>query len=212
MMISNAQSLKDTLAKLPGVQSVDDIKIKNKTIEYISFNNESFGRLMFQRLKVTDSTALFDFYFQGLSEKSRNLFPPYPLFSPPPNSVEELYSRIAGWGKDADWTFLNLTKDERIIGVCLLKRYQPEHPVSGLAVREEFQEMGLGFILQTIINGQARLLNLKRLYATVAPDNVASLQVHKKCGFEETGRLVPRYRYKDGIQVVDGYDVELVRA
>lgn len=207
---SNAKNIKQVLKKLPGVESVKEIKIKDKIIEYISFENKSMGRLMVHRLNVEDSAALFDFYFRGLSEESRNFFPPYPLFSPPLNSVEELSSRIMDWEKEDDWTVLKLSNDEQIIGVCLLKRYKTERPTSGLAVREEFQKMGLGFLLQTIVNEQARLLSLNKLYATMAQDNIASLQVHKKCGFKQTGRLVPHFGYKNGTKVVDRHDIEMV--
>jgi RimJ/RimL family protein N-acetyltransferase len=160
---------------------------------------------------MEDSAALFDFYFRGLSEESRDFFPPYPLFSPPLSSVEELVTRIRDWQKEDDWTVLKLVKDEQIIGMGLLKRYQTERPVSGLAVREEFQKVGLGLLLQTIINEQARLLGLRKLYATLAQENIASLRVHEKCGFKQTGKLVPHFGYKDGSKVVDRQDIEMVR-
>ena len=114
------------------------------------------------------------------------------------------------WEKEDDWTFLKLVKDEQIIGVCLLKRYKTERPTNGLAVRDEFQNMGLGFLLQTIVNEQARLLKLKKIYATTTQDNIASLRVHKKCGFKQTGRLVPHFGYKNGTKVIDRYDIEMV--
>jgi len=196
--------------KLPGVESVDEIKIKDRIIDYISVRNESIGRLIVYRLTVEDSSALFDFYFHGLSEKSRNFFNPYPLFSPPLNSAEELANRIRDWEKENDWTVWKLVKDEQIIGMCLLKRYKTERPTSGLAVREKFQKFGLGSLLQTIVNEQARLINLEILYITLAQDNIASLQVHKKCGFQETGRLVPHLAYKKGTKIVDRHDIEMV--
>ncbi len=99
---NNAKNIKHVLEKLPGVESVSEIKIKDRMIEYISFENESIGRLTVHRLNVEDSSALFDFYFHGLSEESRNFFPPYPLFSPPINSIEELASRIKDWEKEDD--------------------------------------------------------------------------------------------------------------
>jgi len=205
-----AENMKYVLEELPGIKSVNEIKISNGMIERISVENKSLGTLIIRRLKADDSSALFNFYFHGLSEKSRNLFPPYPLFSPPVNSAEELASRIADWEKEDDWIVLNLIMGEQIIGVCLLKRYKTERPVSGLAVREEYQKAGLGTLLQAVINEQARLLNLKILYATVAPDNIASLRVHRKCGFKETGKLVPHYGYKNGIKEVDRHDIEMV--
>ena len=207
---TDAESIRNVLEKLPGVESVNTIRIKDKIIEHISLENKSIGRLMVQRLNVEDSSALFDFYFNGLSEQSRNFFSPYPLFSPPLNSVAELSVRIMDWEKENDWTVLKLVKDEQIIGICLLKRYKTERPVSGLAVREEFHKRGLGFLLQTIVNEQARLLGLKKLYATLAQDNKASLQVHKKCGFKQTDRLVPHFVYKNGVKEVDRQDIEMV--
>lgn len=207
---SNADDIRSVLEKLPGVVSVQGIEIKDSMAERFSLEKGEVGRLSVERLDVEDAPALFDFYFQGLSEESRNFFPPYPLFSPPLSSVEELSNRIREWKKEDDWTFLKLTQEEQIIGVCLLKRYKTERPRSGLAVREEFQGRGLGFLLQTIVNEQARLLRLERLYASVAPDNIASLRIHEKCGFKKTGRMVPHYGYKNGIKEVDRFDIEMV--
>lgn len=204
-------NIKNALEKLPRVESVNEIKIKDKIIEHIAIENTPMGRLIVHRLNVEDSSALFDFYFNGLTERSREFFPPYPLFSLPLSSAEELATRIRDWQKEDDWTFLKLVMGEQIIGVCLLKRYQPERPNSGLAVREEFQKVGLGLLLQTIINEQARLLGLKKLYATLAQENIASLRVHEKCGFKQTGRLVPHFSYKDGNKVVDRQEIEMVR-
>lgn len=207
---SNADDIRSVLEKLPGVVSVQGIEIKDSMAERFSLEKGEVGRLSVERLDVEDAPALFDFYFQGLSEESRNFFPPYPLFSPPLSSAEELSNRIREWKKEDDWTFLKLTQEEQIIGVCLLKRYKTERPRSGLAVREEFQGRGLGFLLQTIVNEQARLLRLERLYASVAPDNIASLRVHRKCGFKQTGRLVPHFVYKNGVEEVDRQDIEMV--
>ncbi len=92
-----------------------------------------------------------------------------------------------------------------------LKRWSTERPPSGLAVREGFRNSGLGFLLQTIVNEQALLLGLERVCATVAPDNMASLKVHEKCGFRKTGRMVPHYAYKDGVQVLERHDVEMIK-
>jgi len=207
---SNAANIRGVLEKLPGVVSVHGIEIKDSMAERFSLEKGEVGRLSVERLDVEDAPALFDFYFQGLSEESRNFFPPYPLFSSPLSSAEELSNRIREWKKEDDWTFLKLTQEEQIIGVCLLKRYKTERPRSGLAVREAFQGRGLGFLLQTIVNEQARLLRLERLYASVAPDNIASLRIHEKCGFKKTGRMVPHYSYKNGVQEIDRQDIEMV--
>lgn len=161
-----------------------------------------------RRLTIEDATGLYDFYVNGLSDRSRELFPPYPLFDRPLSSVEELADRIEGWLKEDDWTTLLISPLDRIIGFGLLKRYKTERPVSGLAVREGYQGKGLGTFIQSAINKEARLLGLKRLYATMAQDNIASLGVHKKCGFKRTGKLVPHFLYKD--ETIDRLDIEMV--
>ncbi|TRZ96037.1 GNAT family N-acetyltransferase [bacterium] len=204
------KGIKSVLGKLSTVKSVNTVKVKGKIIDRICIKDKSLGMLKICRLKEQDAPALFKFYFQGLSEKSRTLFPPYPLFSPFPDSAKELSDRIKDWGKENDWVFLNLFKDEKIIGVCLLKRFKTGRPTSGLAVREEFRKLGLGFLLQTIVNEQARLLNLKRIYVTLAQDNLASLRVHKKCGFRQTSRLVPHFVYKNGSKKIDRHDIEML--
>ena len=207
---STTKYLKEVLNGLSGVTSINDVSIKNSVIEYFSFVKTSIGRLMLQRLRVEDSAALFEFYFQGLSEVSRDFFPPYPLFSPPVESIEELEKRIKDWQKEDDWTVLKLVKDEKIIGIGILKRYKTERPTSGLGVSENYQGKGLGRLIQTVINEQSRLLGLNEVYATLAQDNTASLEMHKQCGFVETGKLAPHHIYHNGVKEVDRQDIEMV--
>jgi RimJ/RimL family protein N-acetyltransferase len=205
-----AEELMQILQKMPGITSAGKPEIENNLIKSITLSHQSLGSLTIKRLKSGNAPELFDFYFQGLSEESRRFWPPYPLFSPLPASVNELKQRIKDWEKETDWTVLGLIKDKTIAGVALLKRYKTEHPVSGLAVRDSFHKMGLGFLLQTIINEQARLLKLPKLFVTIAPDNPVSLKMHEKCGFKQTGRQVPHYGYKNGEKVIDREDIELV--
>lgn len=209
MVNSESQKLIVALTGLPRVRSVDAIRIKDKFIEQLTFDHETLGKLEIHRLKAPDALKLYDFYLKGLSEEARNLFPPYPLFSPPVSSTEELRGRIRDWGKEHDWTFLKLVKDDEIIGVCLLKRWSTGRPTSGLAVHEKFRNSGLGVLLQTVVNEQAVLLGLKGVYATVAPDNAASLKTHERCGFKRTGKTVAHYSYKNGIKEFERNDVEL---
>jgi RimJ/RimL family protein N-acetyltransferase len=205
-----AEELKQILQKMPGVTSVGKPEIENNLIKNITVNHKKLGRLTIKRLESDNAPELYDFYFQGLSGESRRFWPPYPLFSPLPASSDELKQRIKDWEKETDWTVLGLIKDKTIAGVALLKRYKTEHPVSGLAVRDSFHKMGLGFLLQTIINKQARLLGLPKLFVTIAPDNPNSLRMHEKCGFKQTGRQVPHFGYKNDEKIIDREDIELV--
>lgn len=196
--------LRRALEVLPQVKSVGRIRIVQDIIKYISIETKSIDRVTIRQLNVNDSPALFDFYFRGLSEKSRRLFTPYPLFNTPPNSIEELSSRIADWQRENDWTVINLIKDKQIIGMCLLKRYRTEHVTSGLAVQDKFHGMGLGHLLQTIIIGQARLLKIGKFHVKVVSDNIASVRLHEKCGFKQT-RIAPNI-YKELIDFLSESD------
>ncbi|MDD5016144.1 MAG: GNAT family protein [Atribacterota bacterium] len=202
--------IKQKLEQLPGV-SIKSIKIDNKIINQVVIKKELIGQFKISQLETRDYLRLFKFYFKGLSKKSRFFFPPYPLFSPVPRSAGDLKKRIKEWRKEKDWTFLNIKIKKDIIGVCLLKRFKTKRPVSGLAISEKFQKKGLGTVLQTIINEQVKLLSLKKLYVTIAEDNIASQMVHKNCGFKKTGKQVPHFNYKNGKKIIDRYDIEMVK-
>lgn len=205
------KNIKSALEKLPGVQTVSEVEIRNNLIEHMVIKTRLLGKLNLKRLEIEDAEELFNFYFQGLSEKSRIFFPPYPLFSPRPKDSEELAGKIKDWKKEDDWIVLELLKNNLLIGICLLKRYKTKRPTSGLAVHEKFQKKGLGILLQTIINEQARLLGLKKLIITLAQNNKASFKVHEKAGFKKTNRLVPHFTYMNGEEIIDRYDIEMIK-
>lgn len=190
------EDLKTALEALPQVEAVNEIKIEENIVKYLSISTKAIGKVTAQKLDAHDAPALFEFYFRGLSEKSRRLFVPYPLFNTPPRSADELALRITDWKKEDDWTALNLVKDELIIGFCLLKRFSTDQVTSGIAIRDNFLKMGLGYLLQNIIIGQARLLNIKRFHVKVVSDNLASVRLHEKCGFKQTG-VLPSTIYSD---------------
>jgi RimJ/RimL family protein N-acetyltransferase len=119
------------------------------------------------------------------------LFAPYPLFHVPPNSADELSSRIANWQEEDDWTALILLKKGLIIGFALLKRFRTEQVTSAIVVRDEFLKRNLGYLLQSLIVEQARLLAVRRFHVKIISDNVASMRLHEKCGFRQTKVLSP---------------------
>lgn len=199
------------LKKLSGIEDVGKIKIEREIIQRITLKTNALGELVISRLRTNDSESLFTFYFQRLSEQARNFFPPYPLFSPRPENASELKKKIERWKKEKDWTVLKLLKEKQIIGICLLKRYASHRPTSGLAVSEQYQKMGLGLLLQTLIDEQARLLGIKRLVITLAKENIASLKLHQKAGFKKTGKEVSHVTYIQGVKTIDRNDIEMVK-
>jgi RimJ/RimL family protein N-acetyltransferase len=207
----SSERLELELQRLPYIEQVSNIKIKNNIIKSLTIHCPGLGKLILKQLQINDSTDLYDFYFRGLTKISRNFFPPYPLFSPTPKDPRDLARKIQAWKSEKNWTVLKLLRNKKIIGICLLKKYDTERPSSGLAVHKEFQKKGLGTILQTIINEQTRLLDIKKLTITLAPDNIASLKVHQKTGFKKTGNLVPHYAFINGVKKIDREDIEMVK-
>jgi len=193
------EEFKRVLEKIPQINSVGTIEIKGNIIKYIFIETKALGVLAVRQLDLDLSAALFDFYFKGLSEESRKRFYPYPLFDTLPGSVEELSKRIKDWQREDDWTVLNLIKKQQIIGVCLLKRFRTPQATSAIALNEKYRKMGLGHLLQTIVNEQARFLRLKKFHVKVEPENIASIRLHEKCGFKQT-RTVPYLGYVNGVR------------
>jgi len=194
--LDRVQELKCTLGSLHQVISVDEIKIENDIIIYLSIDTKSVGKITIHPLDVNDATKFFEFYSEGLSEKSRRLFAPYPLFHIPPVSANELASRIVDWKREDDWIAPTLVKNGYIIGFGVLKRFKSEHATSGIVIQDKFLKKGLGYLLQNVIIKQAYLLNLKRFHIKVVSDNLASVRLHEKCGFRQT-KILPSTIYEE---------------
>jgi hypothetical protein len=102
----NKPDLKSILKDIPGVISVDRLVCRKNLIYTVGLRYHRLGSVTIKRIKATDVAALWDFYFRGLSGESRNFWPPYPLFSPSPDSAEELKKRILDWKKESDWIYI----------------------------------------------------------------------------------------------------------
>jgi len=215
------EALRRNLQALPEVVSLGEIEVEDNIIKYISIETRAIGGVTLHQLDIADAPGLFEFYTEGLSEKPRRLFAPYPLFHTPPSSADELVSRITNWKSENDWTALILVKDGRTIGFALLKRFSTERVTSAIVVRDEFLKRKMGYLLQSMIVEQARLLDLKKFHVKIVSDNLASVRLHEKCGFKQT-RVLPPPIYeeileylsdsdkKNGNEPVDRHIVELV--
>ena len=220
-VLCKTDALKRALEALPQVVSVAGITVEDNIVKYMSIETRTIDGVTVHQVNVNDAPRLFEFYTEGLSEKPRRLFAPYPLFQTPPGSADELARRIADWKMENDWSAVNLVQDERVIGFGLLKRFRTEQVTSAIAIRDDFLKRGLGHLLQQIIIEQARLLNLKRFHIKVVSDNLASVRLHEKCGFKQT-RILPPPLYeemlnylrdrdrKNGAEPVDRRIIEMV--
>lgn len=188
------EKVKRITERFDQVRLFNKAEINNSIIQLILLETYSLGGIAFTQLDESDSHALFDFYINGLSDESRRLFPPYPILSTPPTSVEDLSAKIVNWKREDDWSFLNVYKNELIVGVGFLKRIRSEHVTSGLAVRENFRSRKLGRLLQSVINMQARLLGITEFHVKIISDNLPSIRLHENCGFKKVG-VVPSETY-----------------
>lgn len=135
-----------------------------------------------------DTYRLFWLY-KALSEKSRHMFAPYPLFDTAPSSFEELSRRLEKW-RDEDWVAFYVEKRGEMLAFALLKRYRTKQATSSIVVADEYQGEGYGYRLQKYIVDEARRLGLKSFHVKIVSDNIASIKLHEKCGFKKT-RVLP---------------------
>src|SRR3990172_10724813 len=157
MKNNRVQFLKEKLGKELNI-SVSSIELNNNFFHSIVFNSKELGNLEVRDLNVQYLPLLFKFYYDGLTENSRKQYHPYPLFNTPPATVDELVSRFNEWKKEDNWIVLNICKDDIILATSDLKRIGTEDVTSGIAVRDDYQGKGLGYLLRMIVVEQARLL------------------------------------------------------
>jgi RimJ/RimL family protein N-acetyltransferase len=194
--VNAVKELEQAVEKITGVLSIEKIRVNDGIIRYIAIESEKAGEVTVEQLDVSDAAELYDFYLSRISERSRRLFIPYPLFHTLPTSSGDLAQRIKEWKKEDDWSALKLVKAERIIGFGLLKRIRSEQVTSAIVIADDYLRMGMGYLLQTIINAQARLLGLQKFHVKIISDNQSSVRLHEKCGFKKVG-IVPWDGYED---------------
>jgi RimJ/RimL family protein N-acetyltransferase len=201
----NTDALKRALTALPEVAAVITIDVEGPLLQRLFCEVRGLGRVSVRRLDEALAADLFAFYTEGLSEKARRMFAPYPLFHTPPSHTAELAGRIADWAKETDWTGLCLIREGRIIGFGLLKRFWTEQVTSAIVIGDAFLKKGLGVLLQTLLVEQARRLGIPRFHVKVVSDNLASVRLHEKCGFRQT-KIFSQPLYEEILQYLNGLD------
>jgi phosphinothricin acetyltransferase len=83
--------------------------------------------------------------------------------------------------------------NERIIGWAALSRISSRKAYAGVGevsvyVANEGRDKGVGRALLERLVSAAESLNIWTLQASIFPENIASLALHKNCGFREVGR------------------------
>ncbi len=90
------------------------------------------------------------------------------------------------------------THNNRLVGWAMLSRVSAREVYSGVCdvsiyIHNEFKEMGVGKKLLNELIIQSEQNNVWTLQAGIFPENIASINLHLKCGFRNVG-----YREKIG--------------
>jgi len=78
------------------------------------------------------------------------------------------------------------SKDE-IMGYCGLYCVLDEATITNMAVREEFRNKGIGYMLLQNIIDEARKIGIHNLTLEVRKSNLAAYHLYKQVGFEASG-------------------------
>ena len=127
--------------------------------------------------------------FSTLSEDSlSNLIPPFTR------------ERIEGWTNNIDYdrvlaivTIIEEKGEQRIIGDASLKFNPNEHSKHkaelGIAVHDEYQNMGIGTALLKHLLSIAKMKKLRKVWLQVNTNNHTAMHIYKKAGFQIEGKL-----------------------
>jgi hypothetical protein len=75
--------------------------------------------------------------------------------------------------------------------------YEKHVGVIGIAIRNEFRDLGIGTEMMKTLVKQAQEIGLKVLMLTAFASNKRAIRVYEKVGFVQTGR-VPKKHFKEG--------------
>ena len=149
------------------------------------------------RPELSSDTEMLWEMFSTLSEDSvSNLIPPFTR------------ERIEGWTNNINYNevlaivaVIGEESEQKIIGDASLKFNQYEHSKHkaelGVAVHDEYQNMGIGTALVKHLLNIARMKKLRKVWLQVSADNTIAIHIYKKAGFQIEGRFC-KERYIKG--------------
>ncbi len=142
--------------------------------EAISKDCKKLLALKLQYLKETNSIPLFDYEYT--------------------NSIAEEETLIKKYQKERNSTLLVAENNGQIIGNIDLTgswRKKMQHTaVIGMGIHTDWQNQGVGTLfLQNVIDWAIENQILKNLWLEVYSTNTAGIELYKKIGFQESGRI-----------------------
>ncbi len=147
---------------------------------------EGLGRVVIRRLQPGDAPALAEFY-GSLSAASKRTFAPLGR-APTLAACEEVaQDNRPEIDRRLDLVALD---GRRIVGWGFVWLLNPQEPMFGLGVADDYQGQGLGSrLIDRVLEG-ARARGLERVFLTVVKDNARALHLYESRGFVIYGELV----------------------
>ncbi|MCR5837915.1 MAG: ribosomal protein S18-alanine N-acetyltransferase [Lachnospiraceae bacterium] len=83
--------------------------------------------------------------------------------------------------------YLVCASKEEILGYCGLYCVLDEGTITNMAVREEFRNKGIGYMLLQNIIDEAKKIGITKMTLEVRKSNLAAFHLYKQVGFEASG-------------------------
>jgi putative acetyltransferase len=147
------------------------------------------GQQVLLRPEISTDTEMLWGMFSSLSEATLNdLVAPFTR------------ERVESWTGNIDYetnlpilALISEGRKQRVIGSATLSFYSAEslkHKAElGIAVHDDYQNLGLGTVMLNHLLDIARRKLLKKVYLLVNTDNERAIRVYEKCGFQIEAKL-----------------------
>lgn len=154
-------------------------------------------RLRLREFRLDDRDALFEIFSREEVAQYYGLAP----FKSVKRSDPVLRRRISLFHKDNGIAWgLTLKGSDHLIGGCRFKSWEKKSRVSEIAYELHPDYWNQGFMTEAVkaaIQYGFAAANLNRIEAWASPENIGSIKVLEKCGFQYEGTQRERYLWND---------------
>lgn len=158
-------------------------------------------RIKFRCVARRDVPALLHFVRSGLSERSRELFAPYPYHLADDKLATVLGDAIQDSLDQRSLSFVVTAgggtidaeqgdAGDRVVAHAFLWAVQSSVPELGIAVADDLQRQGLGKALMALVVACARALGKDAVELTTMLHNEGAKKLYLACGFEQLGTIL----------------------
>ena len=144
---------------------------------------DGVGPLHIRPAVLDDQPALRAFLTEGLGERSRFLFAPYPLDERLDPCIRDA---LEATGRREQLTF-NAMQGDSVAGHFFLWKFTEAVPELGIAVADRFHANKLGRLFMHLLIAAARVSGKKQVALTTHPTNEPGFHLYSEMGFVHVG-------------------------